>query len=348
MSRLAVLLPCFNEELVIANTIKSILAAGLDTHDVFVIDDCSKDKTAEIAQSFRVNVISNPRNMGKIKSIDSAIKSGRISPDYELISILDADTSLDKEYFLQVQKTFAKDPEIAGVCGQPMSVPHNWLTAYRAFEYAFVHSIYKEAQHKIGAINISAGCATTYRHDVLRQIDWHPDRIIIEDADITPQVHRKRLGKIVYNKKAIVHTQDPETLQAYTKQVKRWYTGIWQAWPVYKIPFGGQAIDYESLFLGGEALLSSLVVLMTPVWFMLNPQIGLRLVLLSQVPNFLFVAYFSLKLRRLDIALFSPLFVIPRTINRLMYLTAFVNAIVRGQKAGSWYKPERYNQSTIA
>lgn len=343
MERLAVLLPCFNEELVIKDAILSVLATGLPEENVFVIDDCSTDNSANIAKSLGVNIISNPSNIGKTRGIESATQILLLKDRFKFISILDADTTVDKGYFQHVLKSFDSDPNIAGVCGQPMSKFHNWLTAYRALEYALVHVVYKEGQSALGVINVSAGCATTYRIDVLAEIEWHPYEIVIEDADVAPQVHRKKLGSIVYNKRAVVHTQDPNTLHAYAKQCRRWYTGIWQTWIVYKIPFGGQRIDLESVLIGGETLLSSVIVLLTPVWFYITPYWTIRAVCISLVINFLINVYFSTKLRRLDILAFSPFFVIPRTINRVVYLVSFWDAIVRKKKAhGVWQSPRRY------
>jgi poly-beta-1,6-N-acetyl-D-glucosamine synthase len=342
MQRLAVLLPCFNEELVIRQTIGSILATDLPKENVFVINDCSTDGSAEIARSLGVNVTTNPTNIGKTRGIESTIQRLSLKDRFEFISILDADTTINRDYFQHVLESFL-DPNVAGVCGQAMSTPRNWLTAYRAFEYALVHTVYKKAQSRMGVINISAGCATTYRSEVIAQIEWHPHEIMIEDADITPQIHRKKLGRIIYNEKAVVHTQDPDTIKTYSKQCRRWYTGIWQAWRVYGIPFGKQRIDFESLFLGGETFISSLFILLTPVWYLVTPYWTIRAIVLGLVINFLMSLYFSVKLKRLDILVFSPSFVIPRTINRIMYLISFWDAIILQKKSsGVWVKPDRY------
>jgi glycosyltransferase involved in cell wall biosynthesis len=44
-------------------------SAGVLPSDIYVIDDGSSDGTGDIAQSFDVNVVRNPKNIGKAHSL---------------------------------------------------------------------------------------------------------------------------------------------------------------------------------------------------------------------------------------------------------------------------------------
>ena len=57
--RIAVLIPAYNEELVIAGTIKALIHADAERSDIYVVDDKSTDKTAEIARSMVDNTSQN-------------------------------------------------------------------------------------------------------------------------------------------------------------------------------------------------------------------------------------------------------------------------------------------------
>ncbi len=269
--RLACLIPCFNEALVLRDTIACVLAAGLSPEDVFVVDDCSSDETGLIAASFGVRILRNACNLGKSKSIARAIEELVTLSRHDFVSVLDADTLVDRDYFTIVVRAFRADPEVVLLCGQPRSRRHNWLTAYRAVEYALSHRIYKEAQQKMNAITVAAGCASTYRIAVLEHLEWNP-AILTEDADTTVQVYRKRLGRIVYEKRAVVYTQDPGTVSALQGQLRRWYTGYWQVVVCHRIPFGGQRIDAEFALLAGEALIFAMFTFMMPFWLVVSPQ----------------------------------------------------------------------------
>ena len=139
---------------------------------------------------------------------------------------MDADTQVSADYFQSVKKSFG-EPGVAVVCGRAKSTPHNWLTAYRCLAYWISHAIYKDGQSNMGVITVTPGCAAAFRSDAFAQLDWSNDTIV-EDMDCTIQVHRKKLGKIVYQKHAVVSTQDPRTLRDYVKQMYRWHTGAWQ------------------------------------------------------------------------------------------------------------------------
>ena len=46
---------------------------------------------------------------------------------------------------------------------------------------------------------------------------------------MTFEIHAKKLGRIAFHPSAAVaYTQDPDNLQDYTRQVRRWILGFWQ------------------------------------------------------------------------------------------------------------------------
>ena len=54
--KIAFLVPAYNEETVIASTIRYLLKLA-PKEDIFVINDGSKDRTASVAKKFKVNVL---------------------------------------------------------------------------------------------------------------------------------------------------------------------------------------------------------------------------------------------------------------------------------------------------
>ena len=215
---------------------RSILRAGILPADIYVIDDGSSDGTGEIARSFDVNVVRNERNIGKAHSLARLASVSELVRRYDYICLMDADTQVSEDYFQSVRKSFAQ-PGVAVVCGRAKSTPHNWLTAYRCLAYWISHAIYKDGQSNMGVITVTPGCAAAFRADAFAQLEWSSDTIV-EDMDCTIQVHRKKLGRIIYQKHAIVSTQDPRTLRDYIKQMYRWHTGAWQVGLKYEMLTG--------------------------------------------------------------------------------------------------------------
>ncbi|MBV9481598.1 MAG: glycosyltransferase [Acidobacteria bacterium] len=243
MKRLCVLIPAKDERLGIRKTLKSIRCAGLLPLDIYVVDDGSNDGTADIARDFDVNVLRNPQNMGKAYAIAHAAAVSDLVRRYDYICLMDADTEICGEYFQAVKRAF-RDPRVAVVCGQANSIPHNWLTAYRCLAYWLSHGIYKQGQSNMGVITVTPGCAASFRKHVFAELDWNKDTIV-EDMDCTIQVHRKQLGRIVYEADARVFTQDPSTLRDYVKQLYRWHTGAWQVGQKYAMFTGMSKIEWE-------------------------------------------------------------------------------------------------------
>ncbi len=96
---ISVLIPAYNEERTIKALLKKVLENRFQPHqwDVLVIDDCSRDKTAEIVKTFatEVRLITHPKNLGK----GAALRTGFEAVRGEVIIIQDADLEYDpKEY----------------------------------------------------------------------------------------------------------------------------------------------------------------------------------------------------------------------------------------------------------
>jgi glycosyltransferase involved in cell wall biosynthesis len=88
MPRVSIVIPAFNAEAYIADTLQSVMHSSFDDLEVLVIDDGSRDRTAEIASSFPapVRVVSQP-NAGMSASRNRGIAMS----DSEYIALLDSD-----------------------------------------------------------------------------------------------------------------------------------------------------------------------------------------------------------------------------------------------------------------
>ncbi|MCX7928639.1 MAG: glycosyltransferase family 2 protein [Patescibacteria group bacterium] len=246
--KLAVLIPAYNEEKVLPNTL-ACLVKQVHFSDIYVISDQSTDATEEIARSFNVNVLRNKVRSGKTLGIENGLKHFKIFARYEYVMILDADTYPCDNFFNYIFEKFKKNKNVACVCGQVLTQDEaNIFVYYRSLAYFVWQNLFKNILSHFNAISIAPGTATVYKTSVLMKIRLDP-KIFIEDFDMTYQVHRKKLGRILYAYEAKVVTQDPDNLRDYIKQLTRWQIGQYQTMRKHKVPSRLESLDISVVTL---------------------------------------------------------------------------------------------------
>lgn len=88
--KLSIVLPAFNESAVVGTVIQR-LQAGFPGAEILVVNDCSTDTTAEVAELAGARVISHKYNMGN----GAAIKTGARNASGDIVVFMDADGQHD-------------------------------------------------------------------------------------------------------------------------------------------------------------------------------------------------------------------------------------------------------------
>ena len=341
---MCVVIPAFNEEQLVSRCVASVLAAGLAPSQVFVIDDCSTDRTRQVLAAIDgIQVIENPTRLGKVRGLQRALDVYQLPERFDFIALLDADSHVDEMYFDTIVRTFTADPNATLVCGSPRSERKNWLTAYRAFDYDVSSWMYKDAQDAMSVIAVAPGCASVYRSSVVRSLDWSGGTLV-EDMDLTIQIHRAGLGRVRYARQAISHTQDPQRVHDYIGQITRWYSGTWQVMRLRRLLRGGQRIDLEFGLLIGESLAFSVLVMLLPLVAVLWPGALLRCFAIDQLLTAALAIASAVRLRRPDVVLWFPTFAVIRVINCFVWVRTFWTEVVRERSLDVWLTPQRYER----
>ena len=233
----AILLAAHNEELVIEATIEAA-ASLVGTANVHIISDGSKDETALVARRSGANVLELNPNRGKAGALAAGIEHFDLCNNFDVVLLLDADTHLAPDYLATGLPLFG-DPEVVAVAGRaktiarpaPASRIGRYLVSYRERLYLIVQVLLKfgQAARWANAVTIVPGFASMYRTSALRHIDVTGAGLVIEDFNMTFEVHLKKLGRIEFHPgAAVAYTQDPDHFGDYVKQVRRWILGFWQ------------------------------------------------------------------------------------------------------------------------
>src|SRR5690606_23650111 len=105
----SVVIPLYNKELSVRNTINSVLDQTFKEFEVIIVNDGSTDNSLEIVQQFkddRIRIIDKPNG-----GVSSARNRGIKEANYEWIAFLDADDLWEDNHLEVVLKMMKKFPE---------------------------------------------------------------------------------------------------------------------------------------------------------------------------------------------------------------------------------------------
>jgi poly-beta-1,6-N-acetyl-D-glucosamine synthase len=221
---LTVIVPAYNEEGSIADTVKSVLEQTTPPAHVFVVDDCSTDDTGLVASSVGAHVVTPPSNTGsKAGAQTFALRQ----VDTPFVMAIDADTVLEPDAIERLARCF-DDPKVAAASGfvVPRHVRSVWERG-RYVEYLYSFSFYKKVQDLYDKPLISSGCFSLYRTVTLKRIGGWSDRTTAEDMDLTWTLY-ERGHKVRFEPGAVCYPIEPHDLHFLGKQLKRWSHGFVQ------------------------------------------------------------------------------------------------------------------------
>jgi biofilm PGA synthesis N-glycosyltransferase PgaC len=368
----AVLIAAHNEALVIGETIRTA-AALVPLENIHVISDMSSDDTAEIARKAGVKVLELTPNRGKAGALAAGIAHFELCKKFEVVMLLDADTRPAPDY-LETGLPLFSDPTVAAVAGRARSIMHpnspswlgSFLVAYRERLYIVVQLLLKYGQAAKGAnvVSIVPGFASMYRTTALEKVDVLAPGLVIEDFNMTFELHAKKLGRIAFHPgAAVAYTQDPDTFHDYTRQVRRWSLGFWQTVRRHRVQAGKFWLALAVYIV--ELILSSLFfVLLVPVFLLsvvaavlvqtgyaspeliavaglLRPQDVLLGVFL---PDLLLTVIAAVSLRRPSFLLLAPFFPLMRILDAGICLMVLPRAFST-HSSGVWTSPVRRAQN---
>lgn len=352
----AVIVPAHNEELVIENTIKGLLRLAPPENIYIVTSDFEKkDATADIARGFGVTVIELPPPLAKASKLQSTVNLLLAVEKYKAVLFVDADTILAPDYLTQALPFF-EDPEVVAVAGHASTLwepqKNTWLNqfilSYRERVYFFGQLFLKFGQSwkYINVCPIVPGFASVYRMSVLPFINIDPGGLVIEDFNMTFEVHHNNLGKIIYSPNVKAYTQDPDNLKDYFKQIKRWNLGFWQT--VFRHGYWDSLFWYALIFFIFEVCFSTVLFLLFPVTLILillnfglsipyEYELFLKGIFIADYILTLIIAVLQERPRYL---IFGLGFVFMRFVDSLAYFYS-IPAAVFSKSTGYWVSPTR-------
>jgi cellulose synthase/poly-beta-1,6-N-acetylglucosamine synthase-like glycosyltransferase len=227
---ITVLLPAFNEEQGIVDSVRSLLALRYPLHEIIVINDGSADRTLErlreefqLVPAFRASratlrtaltrgtyISRRHRNLWVIDKENAgkpdALNTGINAAHYDYVCAIDADSVLDRDALLQVVAPILDDPglvvatggivRIANGCviknGQLTDVrlPAGRIAVLQVIEYFRAFLIGRVAWTRLNALLIVSGAFGLFQRAILEDVGGYWTGTVADDVELVIRIHR--------------------------------------------------------------------------------------------------------------------------------------------------------------
>lgn len=193
MATLSIVIPAYNEEKGIAEIVHRVLAvrpdldqAGFPLLELLVVNDGSKDRTAEVTRSIEeqdscVKLVSHPKNRG----YGAALKTGFSKAQGDLVGFLDADGTYPPEYFPQLCQAAVNGGDL--VIGSRMSGAESKMPVTRRIGNLFFAALLSSLSRQ--RITDSASGMRVFKRSVLETLYPLPDGLNLTPVMSARAVH---------------------------------------------------------------------------------------------------------------------------------------------------------------
>ncbi|MCD6483168.1 MAG: glycosyltransferase family 2 protein [Candidatus Aenigmarchaeota archaeon] len=225
----SVVIPAYNEEDVIEDTVLSVVNQNYpkNRYEIIVVDDGSKDRTREIVRKLikkirkpKIRLLVHRKNKGKARSLNDAI---RISKGKYFVTV-DADSFPREDCLIKGVELLESDKDVVAASAVvKVYKPKTIIQHLQYLEY-LAYAFLKKILSKIYAIHVLPGPFTIYRKSELKRVGGFDENTLVEDQEIAYRL-QKHNKKILQINDAIVETVAPPTLKKLYRQRRRWAIG---------------------------------------------------------------------------------------------------------------------------
>ena len=227
---ISILLPGYNEEAGIVESIHSLLSLRYPEFEVLVINDGSSDATldrlrdafelAPIHKALRESIPTAPvhgcyvarhhpelividkENGGKADALNAGLNAAR----YPYVCAVDADAILEPDALLRVAKPILDDPELVAATGGivrivngcrvehgqvvEVALPSSRLATLQVVEYFRAFLVGRMGWSRIGSLLIISGAFGLFRRSVVEAVGGWSTETVGEDVELVVRIHR--------------------------------------------------------------------------------------------------------------------------------------------------------------
>jgi peptidoglycan-N-acetylglucosamine deacetylase len=200
MIKISVVIPAFNEEKMIRESLESIKNQDFNgEYEIIVVDNNSTDNTARVARDLGVKIVNCLR-----KGVSYARQAGAEAAEGEIVVQADADTIYPKWWLGRIQKQFNKHPKAIGVAGTFIYKSPPWWGRLEYFLRAFFNLL---TAFLFGRPYIISGANFAFRKFALIKIGGYDQNSYSSDQ-FNISTRLSKVGKIIYDRRSWCATSD--------------------------------------------------------------------------------------------------------------------------------------------
>ncbi|MEK6891030.1 MAG: glycosyltransferase [Nanoarchaeota archaeon] len=234
---ISIVMPCYNEGEVIGEAIEALLDLDYpkDKIEIIVVDDRSKDNSAEIVKNYaskysNVKLIVNSRNSGgAAEPTNLGIKAAK----YDYIAVADADSMPKKDALKKMLGFLQQDEKVGGVtCSVLVRNPKTFMQKLQAIEYASI-AFSRKLLDMVDGVYVTPGPFALYRKKILLEVGLFDVNNLTQDIEIVWRLLKR--GYVARMSLATsVYSHSPTKFREWARQRIRWIIGGTQTLWKYK------------------------------------------------------------------------------------------------------------------
>lgn len=224
----SVIVPAYNEEATIAESVRSFLALRYPLFEIVVVNDGSKDGTAEVLsrefdllesdQPVRLQLESQPITNVYVSATEhllmigkenggkaDALNAGICAASYPLVCCIDADVILDEDALLRVARPMIESSDVAAVGGivrvvngcevdagrvVKISTPRQALPNFQIVEYLRAFLAGRTGWSALNCLLIISGAFGMFRRQDFIDAGGYAHDTVGEDMELVTRMHR--------------------------------------------------------------------------------------------------------------------------------------------------------------
>ncbi len=229
---ISILVPAYNEEIVMAGTIDSLLHLDYphDKVEILVIDDSSTDRTRRVIEHMmaidrRLKLVAIPPGLGG-RGKSHALNQGARYARHDIIAVYDADNSPEPQSLRLLVAELMADDRLAAAVGKVRTLNRatNLLTRCINIEFISFQWIIQAGRWRVFRLASLPGTNYVIRRQALERAGGWDAGAIADDAELTV-----RLGQEGYHIKfvpsAVTWEPEPQHWGVWLRQRLRWARG---------------------------------------------------------------------------------------------------------------------------